>query len=211
MPNSISHQAPALYLKMKFPKWIDGPSICIGAIVPDLTLWFSDLRKISHSLLGQVIWTLPITLILTFIFSKYLASLLSKIAQKKGFIPKVMNYFGMDNWSILANKKYDRKVILVIIYSSIIGGLTHLLLDLPSHRAIELFYPWAYLRNLDFLWIPLADLGTISILNWHYHVIFMVSDVIWIVEDLIFFIISLYLFRIIKKKELLKKWESLNP
>ena len=210
MPNSISHQAPALYLKMKFPKRIDGPSVCIGAIVPDLTLMFSNLRNISHSFLGQILWTLPITFILTFIFSKYLASFVSKIAQKNGFIPKIMKYFGMDNWYLLANKRFGRRVILVVLYSSVIGGVTHLLLDLPSHRAIELFYPWALYRNLGFIWIPLADLGTISIFNWQYHVIIMVSDVIWIVEDLIFFIISLYLFRIIKKRDLLKDWESLN-
>jgi hypothetical protein len=114
MPNSISHQAPALYLKMKFPKCIDGPSVCIGAIVPDLTLLFTDLRKISHSLLGQVLWTLPITFILTLIFSKYLASFVSKIARKSGFIPRVMKYFGIDNWSMLANKKFDRRIILLL-------------------------------------------------------------------------------------------------
>lgn len=141
MPNSISHQAPVLYLKRKFPKWIDGTSACIGAMVPDFTFFFFDLRKISHSLLGQLYWTLPITFILTIIFSKYLAPFLSKIAQKEGIIPRVMKYFGIDDWHLLASKKFNRKLIIVILYSSLIGGLTHLLLDLPSHRAIELFYP----------------------------------------------------------------------
>lgn len=210
MPNSISHQAPALYLKMKFPKLIDAPAICIGAIVPDLTLLFFDLRLISHSLLGQLYWTVPITFILTILFTKYFAPFISKIAQKHGFVPKVMTYFGFDEWHIFASKKFNRRVILCVLYSSVIGGLTHILLDLPSHRAIELFYPWAVFRNLDFLWIPLADWGTISIFNWEYHVIVMVSDIVWVIEDIIFFSLSLYLFRLIKRKGLLKEWESIR-
>jgi len=190
MPNPIiSHQAPALYLKMKFPKWIDGVSICIGALVPDLTLTI-EIRHVTHSLLGQIYWTVPITLILSMLFSRYIASILSNIANKKGVIPKLLQYFGVGKWGILKSKKFDKKFLLVAFYSALLGGLTHLLLDFPSHPYIELFYPWGIFPLYEYVWI---------------------SGVIWIVEDIILFITSLYLLRTINKKDLIKSWYALMP
>ena len=189
MPNPIiSHQAPAFYLKMKFPKWIDGVAICIGNIVPDLVLT-NELRHMSHSILGQLYWTIPITLILSMIFCRYIASILSNIANKNGFIPKMLRYFGVDEWGIIKSKKFDKKFFIVAFYSALIGGLSHLLLDIPSHPYIELFYPWAILRLYEFIWI---------------------SGVIWIVEDILLFITSLYLLRTIKKKDLIRSWYALK-
>ena len=179
MPNPIiSHQAPALYLKMKFPMRIDGVAICIGTIVPDLVL-SNELRHVSHSLLGQIYWTVPLTVVLSMLFCRYIASILSNIAKKEGFIPKLLEYFGVDEWGVVKSKKIDKKYFVVAFYSALIGGLTHLLLDFPSHPYIELFYPWAILRLYEFIWV---------------------SGVIWIVEDILLFITSLYLFRTMKKK-----------
>lgn len=190
MPNPIiSHQAPALYLKMKFPMRIDGVAICIGTIVPDLVLT-NELRHVSHSLLGQIYWTVPLTVVLSMLFCRYVASILSNIAKKEGFIPKLLEYFGVDEWGVVKSKKFDKKYFVVAFYSALIGGLTHLLLDFPSHPYIELFYPWAILRLYEFIWV---------------------SVVIWIVEDILLFITSLYLFRTLKKKDLMKSWYALKP
>ena len=202
MPSPIiSHQAPALYLKIKFPKWIDEIAICIGALVPDLVL-SNELRHVSHSLLGQIYWTVPLTIILSMIFCRYIVSILSNIAKKKGFIPKILRYFGVDKWGRVKNKRFDKKFFIVAFYSALIGGLTHLLLDFPSHPYIELFYPWVILPFCEFLWIPLVDFGFF---------VLTVFSMIWIVEDIIFFIISLYLFRMIKKKDLIRSWYALKP
>lgn len=190
MPNPIiSHQAPTLYLKMKFPKRIDVTAICIGALVPDLTI-FIELRHVTHSLLGQVYWTIPLTLLLTMIFDRYIANFLSNISKKKGFIPRILRYFGVDDWGIAINKKFDKKFFFVAAYSALIGGLTHILLDFPSHLHVELFYPWALFRLYEFPWIP---------------------GVIWIIEDIILFVTSLYLLRRIKKKVLVRSWYTLKP
>jgi len=190
MPNPIiSHQAPVLYLKMKFPKWIDGVAICIGAFVPDLTLTI-EIRHVTHSLIGQLYWTVPITILLSMIFRRYFASILSNISKKNGFIPKLLRYFGVDEWGIVKSKKFDKKFFFVAFYSALIGGLTHLLLDFPSHPYIELFYPWGIFPLYEFLWI---------------------SGVIWIVEDIILFSTSLYLLRTIKKKDLIRSWYALKP
>ena len=189
MPNPIiSHQAPALYLKIKFPKRIDVVAICIGALVPDLTI-FIVLRHATHSLLGQIYWTVPLTLLLTMIFNRYIAKFLSNISKKEGFIPKLFQYFGLDEWGLVKSKKFDKHFFIVASYSALIGGLTHILLDFPSHPYVELFYPWTIIRLYEFLWI---------------------SGVIWVVEDLILFITSLYLLRRIKKKDLIRSWHALN-
>lgn len=202
MPNPIiSHQVPGLYLKIKFPKRIDATAICIGAFVPDLVL-SNELRHVSHSLLGQIYWTVPLTIVLSMIFCRYIASILSNIAKKKGFIPKIFRYFGLEEWGIVKNKKFNKKFFVVASYSALIGGLTHLLLDFPSHAYIELFYPWAIIKSFEFLWIPLVDFGFFSI--W-------VVSVIWIVEDIILFITSLYLLRMIKKKDLISSWFAIKP
>ena len=190
MPNPIiSHQAPVLYLKMKFPKWIDGVTICIGAFVPDLTLTI-EIRHATHSLIGQLYWTVPITILLSMIFRRYLAPILSNISKKKGFIPKLLRYFGVNEWVIVKSKKFDKKFFFVAFYSALIGGLTHLLLDFPSHPYIELFYPLGIFPLYEFLWI---------------------SGVIRIVEDIILLITSLYLLRTIKKKDLIRNWYALKP
>jgi len=189
MPNPIiSHQAPALYLKTKFPKWIDDVAICIGALVPDLVI-SNELRYISHSLLGQIYWTVPLTVILSILYCKYITSVLSNIARKKGFIPNLLQYFGVDDWGITKSKKFDKRFFIIASYSALIGGLTHLLFDFPSHPYVELFFPWDIFPLYEFLWI---------------------SGVIWVIEDISLFITSLYLLRMIKKKDLIRSWYTLK-
>ena len=44
MPSSIlSHQAPGLALKTRFPKKFDGIALCLGTFIPDLNFIFSRL------------------------------------------------------------------------------------------------------------------------------------------------------------------------
>jgi hypothetical protein len=102
MPNSIfSHQAPGLFIKMKYPKIIDGTAIYLSAFVPDLDVFFDPFipfpfRHVTHSFLGILIWVAPITIFLTIIFSKYVGPSISKIAKKEGKFSRIMTYFGFD-------------------------------------------------------------------------------------------------------------------
>jgi hypothetical protein len=213
MPNAIiSHQAPALFIKIKFPNRIDGTAICIGALVPDLCvipelLFPIYLRDISHSLLGLLIWTAPLTFLLTMLFCRYIGPFISNFAKKNRFLSKPLQFFGVDNWDILKKKVFNRHFFIVAFYSALIGGLTHLILDLPSHGYVELFYPHI-LRVPDILWISLIDLGTISIGVWQFNAVIRVYSIIWFIEDFILLIISLYLLRIIKKRDLIRSWDK---
>jgi len=212
MPSSIfSHQAPALLIKMKYPRKIDGTAICISTFIPDLGFLLEPFisfpsRNISHSLLGILIWTVPLTIVFTHLFSNYIGPAISHYAKKDGFLPNQFKYFGIDKWNVLKLKKFDKRYYIVAFYSAIIGGLTHLLLDLPSHENIELFYPWLLLKSPDFLLIPIVDYGIISIGQVQIEAVFTIYQLIWILETVVFWILTLFILRYMKTHDLLNKW-----
>ena len=113
MPTLISHQAPGLTLKIKFPNKFDGTALCISAFIPDLNFIFmfffpSIHRKITHGLLGITLFTIPLTLIFTIIFCKYFGPICANLAKKNGIISKPLKYFGIDEWDNLKkNTKGD--------------------------------------------------------------------------------------------------------
>ncbi len=212
MPSSIlSHQAPAILIKLKYPHKIDGSAICISTFVPDLNIFFDFLfpgffRNLTHSLIGIFIWTIPITLLFTVVFSLYIAPYLSKIAKKNLFILKPLKYFGINKWDLLKLKQINKKFYLIASYSAFIGGLSHLLLDLQAHEYIELFFPFIILKAPDFMSIPLAYHGTITIGSRIVPLILTVYNLIWFLETTILIFPSLYSLRYIAKRNLLEKW-----
>jgi len=203
MPSAIfSHQAPGLVLKIKYPDKFDGTALCISTFVPDLTALVDfflpfTLRGISHSFLGLIYYTIPLTLLLVLLFRKNILPYLSQVAKNEGRLSKSLNYLGIDAWDKLKNKKYDRKSLVIAIYSAFIGGLTHLLLDLPSHEYIELFFPWVIFQSPKLL---LYSIG-----QWQNYNL-TIYDLIWIIESLITLVLTIYFLRYIKKNNLIGKW-----
>ena len=205
MPNSlISHQAPGLFIKMRYPKRIDGTAICLSAFVPDLNIFFEpfmpfSFRHLTHSLLGLLIWVAPITILMTIIFSKYIGPRISEIAKKEGKIYRILTYFGFDELDHLKKKQMNTRFYFVAFYSALIGGLTHLLLDLPAHRYNELFFPWALFLLPEILLVPVFELNRIIPLY----------ELMWYIEDIILQAISLVLLRKIKKDGLIERWYAI--
>ena len=113
MPSSIfSHQAPGLILKIKYPKKFDGTALCISAFVPDINIIFEpflpfNFRDFTHSLLGLIIFTIPLTLLFSVIFCIYVAPFLANLAEKDNAIYKPMKYFGIAEWDNLKKKKFN--------------------------------------------------------------------------------------------------------
>ena len=201
MPNSLSHQAPGLLIKMKYPKRIDGTAICLSAFVPDLNVFFEpfmpfSFRHVTHSLLGLLIWGAPITILLTIIFSKYIGPRISEIAKKEGKLYRLMVYFGLDELHHLKRKQFNKRFYFVAFYSALIGGFTHILLDLPAHRYNELFFPWALFLIPEILRVTVFEFNRIIPLY----------ELIWFIEDYILIGISLVLLRKIKKRGLIERW-----
>ncbi|MFX0105609.1 MAG: DUF4184 family protein [Candidatus Hodarchaeota archaeon] len=211
MPSGlISHQAPSLAIKIKYPKKFDGTALCLSTFIPDLNVIFDpfsvfSFRNITHSLLGLILFTIPLTIIFTIIFCKYIGPFCSNIAKKNGILFKPMKYFGVDEWDNLKKKKYNQRFFLVAIYSAFIGGLTHLLLDLPAHEQIEIFFP-LILQSPDILLYSIIDFGPITIGPLQFDRNLTVFQLIWTIETLITLVIALYLLRYIKKCNLISKW-----
>ena len=214
MPNSfLSHQAPGLLIKMKYPKRIDGTAIYLSAFVPDLNFFLDPFvpfpfRHVTHSFLGLLIWVAPITIILAIIFSKYVGPRISEIVKGERKLYRVLTYFGFDELSHLKKKQFNKRYYIIAFYSALIGGFTHLLLDLPSHKYIELFFPWAVFLNLDLLLVPLIDFGmeSFKIFNWEISSIITLYIFISYIEDVILLGTSLFLLRKIKKHNLIERW-----
>ncbi|MDY7105900.1 MAG: DUF4184 family protein [Actinomycetota bacterium] len=61
-----AHQGLVAALKLRWPTWIDGTALCIGAAAPDLAYalgsWFD---RHSHDAVGLVVWALPFTIVAT--------------------------------------------------------------------------------------------------------------------------------------------------
>ena len=211
MPSSIfSHQAPGLILKIKYPKKFDGTALCISTFVPDIGVvidpfFVFNFRGITHSLIGLILFTLPLTLFLTLIFCDHIAPFCAKLARKKGILYKPMKYFGIEEWDNLKKKQFDKKFYVVASYSALIGGLAHLLLDLPAHATIELFFP-IILQSPDILLYTIIDFGSVNVGPVQIDRNLTVYQLIWIIETLITFVIALYLLRYIKKHNLISNW-----
>lgn len=203
MPSAIfSHQAPGLVLKIRYPSKFDGTAFCVSTFVPDITAIVDfflpfTLRGVSHSLLGLIYYTIPLSILLAILFRKTILPYLSQVAKNEGRLSKSLNYLGIDAWDKLKNKKYDRKSLVIAIYSAFIGGLTHLLLDLPSHEYIELFFPWVIFQSPKLL---LYSIG-----QWQNYNL-TIYDLIWIIESLITLVLTVYFLRYIKKNNLIGKW-----
>jgi hypothetical protein len=211
MPSSIfSHQAPGLLLKLKYPKKFDGTALCISTIIPDIDILFGpffpfEFRNITHSLLGLIILTIPLSIILTIIFSRNIGPFLAEWVKKKKIFHRPMRYFGIEKFDVLKYKKINKRFFIVSFYSAFIGGLSHLLLDLPSHEKIEFFFP-IILQNAEILLYSIVDYGTFHFGGIELDGNIRVYDLIWLIETLVFLILTLYLLRLIKKRDLIHKW-----
>jgi len=212
MPSSIlSHQAPALALKVKFPKRIDGTALCFGTFVPDLNLIVQIFFPVSiygftHSLLGQVLWTVPLAVLATIIFSKFLTPVFATIATHGGPFFKPLRYFGVDEWKYLKGKKFGKTFWITAVYSSLIGGVFHVLMDWPSHMYGYILYPWITLQAPNLLMYSIIDFGTRTVGPFAFDANLTVYNLLWFLETFIGGAISLYYLRYIKKHDLIRIW-----
>ncbi|MFX1379968.1 MAG: DUF4184 family protein [Promethearchaeota archaeon] len=52
---------------------------------------------------------------------------------------------------------------IIITYSALIGGITHILLDLFYHKYVYILYPWLISPNFSFLFYSFIDFGLITL------------------------------------------------
>ena len=123
MPLTPLHVAYVWPLKWRF-KHLSFSALTLGSIIPDLeipVMYFAGLspsRLVTHSLLGAF----TIDLLITLIFMKVLSAI-------------KIDRFGVNGFN-----KY--KVDVCVIYSALIGSLTHVSIDLMHHEHNPIFWPF---------------------------------------------------------------------
>lgn len=212
MPSALlSHQAPGLAIKLKAPRLVDGTALCLGTMIPDLNAVVEicipmKFNQWTQSLVGLIIWTIPIAMVMTIVFCKYIAPLVGRIASWRTGIVRPLRYFGVDDWGLLKRKRYTQKWVLVAFYSAMLGGLTHLLLDIPAHADIFLLYPWFSVQVPEALLYVIADFGTVTIGTLQITLVLTIYTLIWLLESVLGLVVTLILLRYIKKRQLMQQW-----
>ena len=64
---------------------------------------------------------------------------------------------------LLNNKTFREKGFKIILFSVVIGLMCHLILDLPAHRNLSIFYPFKNYENNPFLFTSTMSYSLLSI------------------------------------------------
>jgi hypothetical protein len=126
----LAHQAPVLPLKLLRPSWFSGTALVIGSIAPDLEYVVHNEPKLNtstfaHSLLGQFVLCLPLTVVITV------------LAQRTNAIGAIGARFGVD--------LFERSSALPrIAGSALIGSFSHIGLDAIARWVVPhfAFFTW---------------------------------------------------------------------
>jgi hypothetical protein len=126
----LSHQAPVLPLKMAAPRWFDGTALCIGSMAPDLNFIVRGTRFYfeGHELTTQLWFCLPLTLVLTWIVKRVVATPLGPHLPDLGAF-HLRDYGRLGAW----RTPRDARGIGVVASSALIGSYSHVFLDSFAH------------------------------------------------------------------------------
>ena len=127
MPFTLAH--PAIILPLtRIPKYFNPTALVIGSLAPDFEYFFrfEATSTISHSILGILVFNLPLVFLLSYIFHFVI---------KKPFLQhlpspfdKYYSHYSQTTFSLNSFKKS-----LVFIISAIIGSASHVLWDNFTH------------------------------------------------------------------------------
>ncbi len=139
MPFTPFHVVPVWPIFVRWPGRWDVLALSLGAVVSDLeavtayplTGDSSLSRGLMHSLLGIV----SVNLVLSLVAARFL---IPKLARR------LDNRFPGRGWRTFARRDFvgDRKPWAVTVASALVGGLSHLALDLTHHGDTPLLWPW---------------------------------------------------------------------
>lgn len=139
MPFTAFHAVPVWLLFLYKPKRFDWIALSVGATLPDIleplmiTLflpYYWDVRIITHSLLGSF----TVMLLAAVLISFYVVPPILRYFKKRFRDKRYYTFAGID---ILQ----ERGSFSVIIYSALIGILSHVIIDVFYHASNPLLYP----------------------------------------------------------------------
>lgn len=138
MPLTPFHVVVVWPLYVRWPRRWDLLALTCGALMPDLEivtiyplLQGVPNRGIMHSFLGVATVNTALALLAAWVIVPWIAVRLDRRFPGRG-------------WRRFAGRDFveDRKPWGIGVLSGIVGGLTHVLIDLPSHADTPLLWPW---------------------------------------------------------------------
>jgi Domain of unknown function (DUF4184) len=79
MPIPLAHPAAVLPLRRWCPKYFDFSALVVGSLVPDLAAGIDDLEYFSHSILGSLLFCLPVGYLTLWILHRVRSSLVATL------------------------------------------------------------------------------------------------------------------------------------
>ncbi|MBL0940457.1 MAG: DUF4184 family protein [Gemmatimonadaceae bacterium] len=128
MPATIlSHQALVLPLKLRWPRHFSGLALVIGSMAPDLEFIgrMADDWLFSHTLLAQFWFTVPVTMLLTWLLPARVFPVLLPFLRDHSALR-------LHDLSAIAPPSTLREW-LVVASSAWVGGVSHVVLDGITH------------------------------------------------------------------------------
>jgi len=184
----LSHQALVLPLKMRWPHRFSGLALCIGSMAPDFEFIgrMTDDWIFSHTISAQVWFTVPVTLALVWIVTRWLVpTLLPYLAE--------IECLRMHDLAVVRTPDTLREWVGVAC-SAWVGGMSHVLLDAITHGNHS---GWL-VPVLPVLRTPVPHLGGQAPLH----------DALQLWLTVAFALASLYMWRVIARDRLLWQWRK---
>jgi hypothetical protein len=123
----LAHQAPVLPLKLWRPRWFSGAGLALGSMAPDFEKFIrGDVdSRFAHTLLGQVVYCLPVSLLVYLLLTRVVAAPLVRFAPDLGVL-RLRDYARR-----LAAPRRERWATFAA--STLVGSFTHVLWDGVTH------------------------------------------------------------------------------
>lgn len=133
----LAHQAPVLPLKLWRPRWFSGAALAIGSMAPDFDKFLdgADATRYGHTLAGQAVYCLPLSLLIYWLLTRVAAPPLAR------FLPDLGAFHLRDYAASLAAVR-PRREWLVVATSVLVGSVSHVAFDGFTHadpRVVALF------------------------------------------------------------------------
>lgn len=124
MPFTFAHPAIVLPLAKLPKRWISTTGLIIGSMAPDFEyfLRMETVSEHSHTIPGTFYFSLPISLVVAFIFHQVVRNALIDHLPNEIFYR--FRRFKSFNW-----QEYVRKHFVIVTLSILVGALSHIFLD----------------------------------------------------------------------------------
>lgn len=124
----LAHQAPVVPLKLVRPAWFSGVALVIGSMSPDFEYFLrgEPISTLSHTLAGQLVFCLPMTVLLVLLVERVLAPTLP------GHLPE-LGPFHVRDFAALSNTRRSVTGWLKVTASAVVGSISHVFWDGFTH------------------------------------------------------------------------------